>query len=152
MQKSRVKWLKEGDKNTKFFQFTIDGLKRCNYIGDMVFDEVKCTSPSDVRKGVLQHFKDLFKNVEWQRPRLGALNFKRLSTGENKGVETEFSREEVWRAVYNYDGNRSPSLDGLTLSFIKANWKLIRDDFMRFLSEFYNASSIVKEINKLLLL
>ncbi|KAK2656715.1 hypothetical protein Ddye_009767 [Dipteronia dyeriana] len=146
-QKSRVKWL-EGDKNSKFFHLMDNGRKRVNYFGDLFFDGVKCVSHQDVRRGVLQHFKDLFKKVEWHRPRLRGLNFKRLSAEEREGLETDFSVEEVWRAVCNCDGNKAPGPDGLTLSFIQANWEVIGDEFLRFMSEFHKDNAIVKNMNK----
>ncbi|KAK3226983.1 hypothetical protein Dsin_006845 [Dipteronia sinensis] len=82
------------------------------------------------------------------RPRLGGLNFKRLSAEEREGLETEFSGEEVWRAVCSCDGNKAPSPDDLTLSFIQAIWEVIRDDCLRFMSEFHKDITVVKEINK----
>ncbi|KAK2654118.1 hypothetical protein Ddye_013974 [Dipteronia dyeriana] len=93
-------------------------------------------------RGVLQHFQDLFKKVECHSPRLRGLNFKRLLAEEKEGLETEFSRGQC------VVGNKVSSPDGLTLSFIQANWEVIRDNFLRFISEFHKDNAIVKEIKK----
>ncbi|KAK3206447.1 hypothetical protein Dsin_020493 [Dipteronia sinensis] len=40
-QKSRINWLKEGDKNTKFFDSVANGRRRRNLIDEMYFEGVK---------------------------------------------------------------------------------------------------------------
>ncbi|KAK2659184.1 hypothetical protein Ddye_005717 [Dipteronia dyeriana] len=52
-QKSRVKWLKEGDKNSKFFHFVANGRRKSNRISDILIDGVKVSEPVQVKCGVL---------------------------------------------------------------------------------------------------
>ena len=58
-----MKWLKDRDKNSKFFYLMENGRRRGNFIGDMVFDGVKCSNPHNVRIGVLQYITNHYKNV-----------------------------------------------------------------------------------------
>ena len=59
----------------------------------------------------------------------------------------EFTEEEVWDAVNGCDGNKAPGPDGLNLNFIKKNWGEIGKDFMAFIREFYEDSSVIRELN-----
>ncbi|KAK0601480.1 hypothetical protein LWI29_024672 [Acer saccharum] len=43
---------------------------------------------------------------------------------------------------------KPPGPDGLNISFVKANWYVIRDDFMNFMHKFYRDGSVVKHLNK----
>ncbi|KAK3221844.1 hypothetical protein Dsin_008869 [Dipteronia sinensis] len=91
---------------------------------------------------------DHFKNVSWIRPEIVGLNLSRLKLEENEFLEENFSREEVWSAVYNCDGNKALGSDGFNLYFIKFNWEMIKEDFMKFSNEFHNDGYIVRELNK----
>ena len=55
-QKSRVKWLKEGDKNTKFFHCMANGRRRMNYLGNILIDGKRDTEPSEVKEGIAKFF------------------------------------------------------------------------------------------------
>ena len=82
----RVKWLKEGDKNTKFFHWVANGRRCTNFINELCMDGVKSSDPSLIREGIFSHFKDHFKNVTWKRPKLLGLQLKCLSVEERERV------------------------------------------------------------------
>ncbi|KAK3206771.1 hypothetical protein Dsin_020817 [Dipteronia sinensis] len=60
-QKYRVKWLKEGYKNSKFFRCVANGTRRRNHVGEISFGGVKVSNPAQVRNGVLNFFKEQFR-------------------------------------------------------------------------------------------
>ncbi|KAK2635959.1 hypothetical protein Ddye_030751 [Dipteronia dyeriana] len=62
-QKSRVKWLKEGDKNSIILHFMANGRRRGNHISEISFDSTRVLDPTRVREGVLNFFKEHFSNV-----------------------------------------------------------------------------------------
>ncbi|KAK2635518.1 hypothetical protein Ddye_030310 [Dipteronia dyeriana] len=63
-------------------------------------------------------------------------------------LEKEFNEDEVWLVVANYDGNKAPGSDGLNLNFIKTHWGEIKEDYMKFISEFHKDERIVKDLNR----
>ncbi|KAK3227785.1 hypothetical protein Dsin_007647 [Dipteronia sinensis] len=132
-QKSRINWLKEGDRNTKFFHcMANNGRRKVNALGDMSFGGVVCSDSVSIRRCVFSFFQNHFKKEE----------------EESLALETEFSSEEVWIALSSCDGNKAPGPKGLNMNFIKANWGVIQHDFMNFINEFYRDGSIVKEVNQ----
>jgi hypothetical protein len=48
-QKSRIKWLKEGDKCTKFFHSMANLNKRYNTIESLLINETLSSNPADIR-------------------------------------------------------------------------------------------------------
>ena len=89
-----------------------------------------------------------FANVKWKRPSIKGLGLKKLSAVDSCRLDEVFKDEEVWAAVCQCDGNKAPRPDGLNLNFVKANWGVIRDDFMNFIQAFYEDGRIVRDLNK----
>ncbi|KAK0601649.1 hypothetical protein LWI29_026088 [Acer saccharum] len=78
-QKSKVQWLKEGDKNTKFFHCLANGRKRMNFIGEIVIEGRKVSKPSEVKEGIAKYFRNHFRKRIEHCPDLRVSNLKRLS-------------------------------------------------------------------------
>ncbi|KAK3219593.1 hypothetical protein Dsin_013563 [Dipteronia sinensis] len=78
--------------------------------------------------------------------RLDEQKWRQISK-ERMKLEVEFLKDEVWKALSECDGNKAPGSDGLNLNFIKANWELIKGDFMNFLHTFYHDGSVIKDFN-----
>ncbi|KAK2649093.1 hypothetical protein Ddye_016582 [Dipteronia dyeriana] len=145
-QKSRVKWLKDGDRNSKFFHFLANDRKQKNFISDITFNGVVCSELQDLRWGFVDFFKCHFEKVSWNRPSIENINLKKLGEWESASLEEIFSLEEVWEVVRNCDGDKARGPDGLNFNFIKANWGAIKEDVMDFFMKFHNGS-LIKELN-----
>ncbi|KAK2645841.1 hypothetical protein Ddye_021036 [Dipteronia dyeriana] len=104
--------------------------------------------PGVVKKGVRSFFEGHFQNAPWKRPIITGQNLKSLLEVDKANLEHPFLEEEVWKAVRGCDGNKASGPDGLNLNFIKANWDLIKKDFMNFMHGFHEDRSLVRELNK----
>ncbi|KAK2654193.1 hypothetical protein Ddye_014049 [Dipteronia dyeriana] len=145
---SKVKWLLEGDRNSKFFQCVASERRRKNSIEEISFEGVKISNQEEIRYEVTNFFSKLFQNVGWKCPTITGLPLKKLLCLENAFWEDKFSKDEVLEALHSCDGNKAPGPDGFNIKFIKDNWEVIEGDFMKFMDEFYRDGSIVKELNK----
>ncbi|KAK2660969.1 hypothetical protein Ddye_007502 [Dipteronia dyeriana] len=147
-QKSRVKWLKKGDRNSKIFHIMANGRMRSNYIEEIFVNGARISAPNLVKEGVRNFYESQFHNVTWRRPSIYGMNLKSLSAVERLCLEKPFSGVEVWEALSSCDGNKVLGPDGLNLNFVKSNWEWIQEDFMRFIHGFHEDSMIVKDLNK----
>lgn len=59
-QKSRVSWLKEGDRNTKFFHQAIQRRRARNNIRKIDHKGKSLVDPAEIKQAFFQHFKDQF--------------------------------------------------------------------------------------------
>ncbi|KAK2659195.1 hypothetical protein Ddye_005728 [Dipteronia dyeriana] len=75
-------------------------------------------------------------------------NLDSMDKVERKVLEEVFTKEEVWEAVSGFDGNKDLGLNGLNLNYIKANWKVIQVDFIKFIHGFHRDGSIVMDLSK----
>ncbi|KAK2648759.1 hypothetical protein Ddye_016248 [Dipteronia dyeriana] len=90
-QSSRVKWIKDGDRNSRFFHIVASVRRKTNCIEEISVDGSRCRGPVQI------------------------------STVERVMLEERFSMEEVWVALCDCDGDKAPGSDGLNLNFVKTN-------------------------------
>jgi hypothetical protein len=119
-QKSRIKWLKVGDKCTKFFHLMANSIKRHNTIDSLLIDGVLSSNPVAIRGHAANHFEPMFaESMSW-RPRLGDLEFETLSEEEAALLEAPFLEKEVKDVIFGMDGDKAPGPDGFSLAFFQA--------------------------------
>ncbi|GAU39362.1 hypothetical protein TSUD_56890 [Trifolium subterraneum] len=77
-QKSRSRWLKEGDANTGFFHACVKTRKRSNSIVALKKGRVWLSRPDEVRSEVVSYFRKHFEEVSWERPTLDGVEFLQI--------------------------------------------------------------------------
>jgi hypothetical protein len=120
-QQSRFNWLQEGDANSKFFHSTMSSRRRVNNI-----------SMLDVG-GIAVEGVDL--------------NIRQLSYREGAALIRPFTLEELKNTVWDCDSYKCPGPDGVNFGFIKDFWVDMKDDLMRFVSDFHRNGKLLKGIN-----
>ncbi|MCI02122.1 LINE-1 reverse transcriptase like, partial [Trifolium medium] len=136
-QKSRSKWVQEGDSNTRFFHASIKGRRRRNKIEMLKKGEEWIQGEDSIKKEVNDHFSNHFSE-EWNnRPFLQGIDFSMLSAEDNASLLVPFEEEEVRDFIWSSVGNKSPGPDGFNLNFFKACWSIVKNDVMAYLHEFH---------------
>jgi len=123
------------------------GRRRHNSLSSITVDGEVVQGVNVVRHVVFTHFKNHFKSVRTERPTLGNVQFQRLSFMEGGNLIKLFFMEEVKAAVWDCDSYKSPGPDGINFGFFKQFWVLLREDIMRFISEFHRNGKLSKGIN-----
>lgn len=146
-QQSRNKWLREGDANSKFFHSVTSSRRRHNTLCSILVEGVRIEGVEPIRQAVFTHFESHFKSQNEARPSVANLQFRQISLVEGGGLIKPFSVEEVKAAVWDCDSFKSPGPDGVNFGFIKEFWVELKDDIMRFITEFHRNGKLVKGIN-----
>lgn len=66
------------------------------------------------------------------RPVLGNLNYPKLKVVESNALVAPFTEEEIRKAVWNCDNNKSQGSDGVSFTFIKQFWSTVKSNFISF--------------------
>jgi hypothetical protein len=146
-QKSRVRWLKEGDKCTKFFHQVASANRRNNSIESLMVNGSPTSDPTSIGDHVVNYYKSLFSEPLSWRPRLDNLEFDRLNGEEATSLENPFEEKEVREVIKGMDKDKAPGPDGFSMAFFQDCWEVIKEDVMAVFEEFYTRGKFVKCIN-----
>lgn len=112
-QNSKAKWLKEGDKNTKFFHILASIRKRKNTINTLFSNGKIFDDPAGIHKEAVSYFKNIFREPYKSRPHFEGLEFRKLNNDQATKLIAPFSHEEIDRAVKECSSNKAPGPDDL---------------------------------------
>jgi hypothetical protein len=119
-QKARLKWIKEGDANTKFFHARINCRRARNKIVTIKVNNSWVKGVLNVRQAITSFFQNHFASSNWPRPTLDGIVFPLVSQQNNQRLVAQFSLEELDAVERESDGNKSPGPDGFNFNFLKA--------------------------------
>ncbi|GAU25065.1 hypothetical protein TSUD_257590 [Trifolium subterraneum] len=133
-QKSRMRWVKEGDSNSKFFHESIKSRRRRNQLVALKDGDRWVQGVDDVKAFVKNYFENNFREDWAYRPNLNGIAFQSLSEEDNLSLMAPFSIDEVREVIWSSDWNKCPGPDGINFNFLKACWEIIKGDIMEFIA------------------
>ncbi|KAK8335229.1 hypothetical protein V6Z12_A09G039500 [Gossypium hirsutum] len=129
-QRSRVMWLKEGDRNTRFFHVRATNRRKKNNIA-----RLKDTNDSwrdnnvDICKAIREYFQLLFKSNLNSNSELNLDYIEKCISGTvNDRLLQDFTESEIMEAFNQMDPRKAPGIDGLSGHFFKENWDVVGAD------------------------
>uniref|UniRef100_A0A2N9IB59 Uncharacterized protein n=1 Tax=Fagus sylvatica TaxID=28930 RepID=A0A2N9IB59_FAGSY len=146
-QTSRATWLREGDKNTKFFHRVANSNRRFNSIDHLVVDGAVTTDQSEIGKGLVNFYQGLFSDDAVRRPLLDGVAFSVIDESDRDMLDRSFTEDEVWGVVRNMAGDKAPGPDGFSLAFFQSCWDIIKQDVMNVFHDFHASRNFVKSLN-----
>eukprot|EP00253_Pinus_taeda_P033102 PITA_33102 len=132
-QKSRVQWLKQGEKNSKFFHRSTLDYRNSNKILNLKNESGNTLhNHREISSLLTEHFKHI--SQESNIDRAEAINTltqsipKVVIKDQNLALLKEISMEEVEEAVKSMPNDKAPGPDGFTINFYKACWPTIKSE------------------------
>nr|GEX03912.1 RNA-directed DNA polymerase, eukaryota [Tanacetum cinerariifolium] len=147
MQKAKIKWAIEGDKNSKFFHGIINR-KRANLaIKGVMEDGEWVDDPYRVKEEFRLHFANRFRTPGVTRYKLNYTFPNKLSLDQLGILESMVSKDEVRDAVWGYGENKSPGPDGFSFEFFRKFWDIVCSDLFEAVKWFFDYSSFPRGCN-----
>ncbi|KAL5182262.1 DExH-box ATP-dependent RNA helicase DExH7, chloroplastic [Glycine soja] len=88
-QKSRSKWIKEGDRNSLYFHKLINYSRRRNALRGLMIDGAWVEDPLLVKAEVLKHFQNRFHEPHPHRPNLDGISFSALTPSQRDILDAQ---------------------------------------------------------------
>ncbi|KAL4323977.1 hypothetical protein GQ457_11G027850 [Hibiscus cannabinus] len=147
LQKSRLKWFQERDKNTKFFQLSATVRRNINRIEAITVGNNTLKDPDHIMGAFEDHFRRNYNSSSTLPIKSLEVEWSKLDFLSRSALEEPFTTSEVWRAIQSADGNNAPGPDGFNLDFFKKLWPSLMHKVMEFFDEVSNGRLKDKGIN-----
>ncbi|PPS19209.1 hypothetical protein GOBAR_AA01364 [Gossypium barbadense] len=152
--KTRLQWLKEGDRNTRYFHVRATGRKKKNYIerlkdanGTWLYDT------KDICTAARNYFCDNFKTTTASNDDPD-LSFIRCCVSENINIQLDrdFTNDEIMDAFNHMDSQKFPGLDGLSGCFFKEHWETVGKDVVQLCQDVLEGKKDVDGLNETMII
>eukprot|EP00253_Pinus_taeda_P029818 PITA_29818 len=139
-QKSRINWLREGERNTKFFHQAMIQHRQRNRIFSIKNEAGERVIEQD---GIEKVLTDYHKGIltETQDDRGVAINQickeipKMIREEQNKGLMRVATLTEVEEVIMNMKKGKAPGPDGFMAEFYQAGWQFLGQDILEVVEE-----------------
>eukprot|EP00253_Pinus_taeda_P003424 PITA_03424 len=134
--KSRQLWLKEGDKNTAYFNKQATVRKVRNNVNAIMDSQGSQHKDQDsIKKAASLHFKTLFTENQEETDYAALLQNlpKGISQEVNDSLNREITEEEIRKVIWTLQPDKSPGPNGFSINFYRDHWHLIRKDLAKML-------------------
>ena len=149
-QRSRLDWLRDGDRNTVMFQAKSQARAKRNKITSLKkADGGLATKPEDIEVVATEYYKQLFSVQEQLEPDLVVEHVPaRVTEAMNDQLTRPYTTDEVERALRLMKPNKAPGPDGFTAGFYQLHWDLLGNDVIRAVLDFLNGGVLSDDINQ----
>lgn len=148
-QRSRIQWLKEGDRNTAFFQAKSRERAKNNRIHALKREDGSLASTQEeLEVTAMEFYTKLFTRQEVLDP--GPVIDcvpTRVTTEMNEFLTKPFTPEEVKAALFMMGPNKAPGPDGLTAGFFQFHWEAVGQNVMDAVLHFLNGGRMPESVN-----
>ncbi|KAL9438929.1 hypothetical protein AB3S75_024574 [Citrus x aurantiifolia] len=130
-QRSRADWIREGDKNTKYFHSRATSRKRKNKIWGIENNQGKwIKEKNEVDKEFCEYFQDLFSSLNHTKAQMdAALEGMKLKVTEemNDRLAEPFTAEDISEALAQMCPTKAPGLNGLPTVFYHKHSQFVKE-------------------------
>ncbi|GJY70812.1 RNA-directed DNA polymerase, eukaryota [Tanacetum coccineum] len=140
MQKAKIKWAVESDKNSKFFHGIINKKRRQLAIQGIKRDGIWITDPDLIKTTFFKIFKEKFQRFEVVPVTRRSNHNKTLQSDHLSFLDAMVTEEEIRMAIWERGSDKSPGPDGFTFAFFKRFWNVMKGDIIHFVQEFFRTS------------
>ncbi|GER38041.1 retrotransposon protein [Striga asiatica] len=147
--KARVNWLKEGDRNTRFFQASVRQRRTMNGLQNLVrVDGSRCVGKQDTVEELSGYFDCLFKS---SNPLVDNCDLSgipvSITKDMNKSLTREVSESEIKTALWDMDQHKAPGYDGMSPAFFQTSWPSIKTELCDAVKTFFQKGKMPKHLN-----
>jgi exonuclease III len=148
-QRAKEDWLRDGDRNTKYFHACANHRQRKNRI-DHIEDRLgrECEDATSVEKAFVEYFKFLFtsSNAHDTSECTDAIE-GRLTESMKAGLTAIYTEDEIHRALMQMAPVKAPGPDDFSADFYQQQWSTVGLEVCKVVLHFLNGARMEENIN-----
>ncbi len=148
-QRSRISWLQEGDRNTKYFHACASQRKRTNNIARLRDSDGQWqTDQGVIGTMAVDYFQNLFTTSSPHAISEVTSQVDPVVSEEmNEILLTSFTEDEIRQALFQMSPSKAPGPDGMTALFFQKYWNIVGPDVIDAVLDFLNTGKMLSSIN-----
>ncbi|KAH9722180.1 reverse transcriptase domain-containing protein [Citrus sinensis] len=147
-QRAKSLWLKEGDRNSRFFHATASARKRRNSIERLRNRQgIWCSNQEEIDGMIVDYFSTLFQTECCSSEEVLRCVEKNSTEDQNMMLLAPFSAVEVKDALFDMHSDKSPGSDGMNPAFYQKFWNIVGEDVVQACLNFINSCSFPVGLN-----
>ena len=148
-QRSRVQWLGEGDRNTKYFHHRASERRRKNTItGLWNQKDVWCESRESIIKTAVDYFEDIYASSHPTHvEEVTDLILTKVTAEMNTALTQEFTGKDVKAALGQMYPTKAPGSDSMSALFYQKYWDIVGCDVANMVLNVLNSNASIANIN-----
>ncbi|GJZ02917.1 reverse transcriptase [Tanacetum coccineum] len=152
-QRSRIQWLKEGDKNTQFFHAQATSRRKRNNLLKLRTEDGRWVNDTNgLCNMVSSYFDDLFHSTcPTQCVEVVSCLDRSLCDTDIDMLRKPVTVCEVYDAVSQMHPSKAPGPDGMTALFYQKFWNIVGPTTVNVVTEFFRTGIMPPNINKTLI-
>ena len=148
-QRSRISWMKEGDRNTRYFHAFATQRKQKNRISCLLNRHDNWVTQEDELGNLA---KDFFKNLfntsnPTSTDQVVDLIDRFITEDMNQWLLREFDALEVRDALFQMPPTKAPGPNGMSAIFFQTYWHIVGNDFTLDFLDFLNSGCMLRSVN-----
>jgi hypothetical protein len=143
-QRSRVEWLREGDRNTAFFHARASARRRTNKIDRLYSaDGSICETQGEIKSMIHRFYEDLFSS-EMCTSSESVLNAipSKVTADMNDDLCKPYTEEEIRDALFQMGPTKAPGPDGFPALFYQTHWDFFKEEICEAVRSFINGGEV----------
>jgi hypothetical protein len=142
-QRSRVDWLREGDRNTAFFHARASTRRRTNRIKALVREDgSRCEDISEIKGMTEAFYGDLFTSEPCDFVAILDSVQAKVSSEMNEELSKPYLDDEIRTALFHMGPTKAPGPDGFSALFYQEHWEFLKDDICSAVRGFLSGEDI----------
>ncbi|OMO91484.1 reverse transcriptase [Corchorus capsularis] len=150
-QRSKALWLKEGDKNTKYFHAVASMRKqRKGIVGIKNEAGLWFSDPLQMEAEFTRYFRNIFTSDTHTMTSIEKVVEcldNRITEDMRLVMDAAYTPEDIKQAAFQMQGDKAPGLDGMTPLFFQKCWHIVGQDVISLALAFLNEGQSLPDIN-----